>query len=189
VRAYKDAVPKNGRFAWDAAKGQLELFAKLGIKADLASEIIRTIDALMDRSEPDKKGLHTVVFVGHRVDEPGRNIPRFPGDRLIQARGLIRDKLAATVDVSTRVHVLASAAPGSDILCHEICRELGIDSTICVPMQDFARLVFGDLESWRARFLEMVSSRPVLLKSVKDIWAMVRGGENATGVHYPPFRY
>jgi hypothetical protein len=68
------------------------------------------------------------------------------------------------VDASTRVHVLSSAAPGSDILCHEICRELGIDSTICLPMpkESFGRLVFGDEENWRARFLELVSSRPVL---------------------------
>jgi hypothetical protein len=164
VEAYRNAIPRNARFAWDAAKGQLQLFAMLGIKADLANEVIRTMDAFVDRSEPDQKVLHTIVFAGHRVDEAGREKPRFPPDRETKARELIREKLKALMAPSTRLHVLSSAAPGGDILCHEICRELGIDSTICLPMpkQSFSRLVFSDEENWRARFLELVSSRPVL---------------------------
>jgi tetratricopeptide repeat protein len=178
VEAYKNAIPRNGRFAWDAAKGQLQLFALLAIKSDLANEVIGTMDALVDRSEPDKvarsepdkKVLHTIVFAGHRVDEAGREKPRFPPDGETKARDLIREKLKAVVDASTRVHVLSSAAPGSDILCHEICRELAIDSTICLPMpkESFGRLVFSDEENWRARFLELASSRPVLQLSDQE---------------------
>jgi hypothetical protein len=169
VEAYRNAIPRNGRFAWDAARGQLQLFALLGIKAELANEIMGTIDALVDRSEPDKnepdkKMLHTIVFAGHRVDEAGRKERRFPADRESMARDLIRERLKSVADASTRVHLLSSAAPGSDILCHEVCRELGIDSTICLPMpkERFSRLVFRDEETWRARFLNLVSSRPVL---------------------------
>jgi hypothetical protein len=178
IEAYKNAIPRNGRFAWDAAKGQLQLFALFGIKADLANQVIRTLDELLDgsepdkvdRSEPDKKVLHTIVFAGHRVDEGGREKPRFPPDCETRARELIREKLKAAVEPSKRVHVLSSAAPGSDILCHEICRELGIDSTICLPMpkESFSRLVFTDQENWRARFLELVSSRPVLQLSDQE---------------------
>lgn len=177
VRAYKDAIPKNARFAWDAAKGQLELFAELGIKADLANEVIRTIDAMVDQPAvgkvdqpaPQKKMRHAVVFAGHRIDEPGRKEPRFPAQREAQARTLIREKLVAMKDAAT-INVLASAAPGSDILCHEICRELGIDSTICLPMpkEHFARLVFGELDTWRTRFLELVTARPPLQLSDQD---------------------
>ena len=43
VEAYKNGIPRNGRFAWDAAKGQLQLFALLGIKVELANEVIGTI--------------------------------------------------------------------------------------------------------------------------------------------------
>ncbi|MGA7880843.1 MAG: tetratricopeptide repeat-containing protein, partial [Terrimicrobiaceae bacterium] len=119
VEAYKNAIPRNGRFAWDAAKGQLQLFGLLGIKADLANEIILTMDAIFDDSEPnkaarselDKKMLHTIVFAGHRVDEAGREKPRFPPDRETKARDLIREKLRAVLDPSTRVHVLSSGAP------------------------------------------------------------------------------
>src|SRR5262249_11055998 len=126
-------------------------------------------DAIVEGSKPDKK-LHTIVFAGHRVDEVGRKKPRFPPDREPKARDLIREKLNAVLDPSTRVHVLSSAASGSDILCHEMCRELHIDSTICLPMpkESFSRLVFRDEENWRARFLELVSSRPVLQLSDQE---------------------
>jgi hypothetical protein len=178
VEAYKNAIPRNSRFAWDAAKGQLQLFALLGIRVDLANEIILTMDAIFDRSEPDnaarskleKKMLHTIIFAGHRIDEADRENHRFPPDRETRARDLIREKLKAALDPSTQVHVLSSAAPGSDILCHEICRELLIQSTICLPMpkESFSRLVFRDEENWRARFLELISSRPVLQLSDRE---------------------
>lgn len=170
VEAYKNAIPRNGQFVWDAAKGQLQLYALLEIKADLANEVIRTMDALVDRPEPEKKALHTVLLAGHRVDEAGREKPRFPPDSETKARDLIREKLKAVFDPSTRLHVLSSAAPGSDILCHEICRELRIDSTICLPMpkESYSRLMFRDQDNWRARFLELVSSRPVLQLSDQE---------------------
>jgi hypothetical protein len=49
---------------------------------------------------------------------------------------------------------LGSAAPGADILAHEVCAELGLKSTICLPMpaEDYARMTFEDLDVWRTRF-------------------------------------
>jgi hypothetical protein len=191
VEAYRNAIPRNARFAWDAAKGQLQLFALLGVKADLANEVILTLDTIFDRSEQDKpdrmdldkKLLHTIVFAGHRVDEAGRQVPRFPPNSEARARDLIRDKLKVVVDSSARVEVLSSAAPGSDILCHEVCRELRINSTVCLPMpkDSFGRLVFKDEENWRARFVELVSSRPVLeLSDQEDLPRWLRNsGLNA----------
>ena len=60
--------------------------------------------------------------------------------------------------------MLASAAPGGDILCHEVCRELGIKTAVCLPMpkEDFARVVFGNLDAWRSRFLDLVEKNPPL---------------------------
>src|SRR5262249_14494101 len=45
IEAYRAAVPQNG-FAWNAARGQLELFARLGYRGELANKVISTIDAL-----------------------------------------------------------------------------------------------------------------------------------------------
>lgn len=73
--------------------------------------------------------------------------------------------------------VLASAAPGSDILCHEVCKELEISSTICLPMPvaDFSRAAFGDsraaspdLDVWRSRFLALIDGRAPLQLSDQE---------------------
>jgi hypothetical protein len=164
IEAYKAAVPKNG-FAWNAARGQLELFARLGYKAELANKIILTIDALVLRPEVSDLGeLHMVIFSGHRVDESGRAALRFPLDREAQARDLIREALSKAKTGWKRIEVLASAAPGSDILCHEVCAELGIDSVVCLsmPKDVYARFVFENTDYWRSRYLELIGRRPLL---------------------------
>jgi hypothetical protein len=164
IQAYNAAIPTNAYFAWDAARGQLQLFAQLGIRVDLANEVIQAVDQRMTRLEQDKTLLHQIVFTGHRIDEVGRKEPRFPANREARARDLIREKLAKILDAGERVQLLASAAPGSDILCHEVCEELGINSTICLPMpkEDFAAQVFANIDSWRSRYLALVASRKVL---------------------------
>jgi hypothetical protein len=165
IEAYRQAVPKNGFFAWNAARGQLELFAKLGYRVELANKVISTIDTFVVRPEADDIGeLHMVIFVGHRIDEAGRTAPRFPRDREAQARGLIREALSKAKDGWKRIEVLTSAAPGGDILCHEVCSELGIDSIICLPMPKdvYARFAFGDIDYWRSRYLELIGRRSIL---------------------------
>jgi tetratricopeptide (TPR) repeat protein len=161
IRAYKDAVPKSNRFAWNAAKGQLALFASLGIRAKLVDEIIRQVEDILGTQKADVEP-HIVIFTGHQIDEAGRGEPRFPADREGRARELIHAKLEQLK--GEPVGVLASAAPGSDIICHEICRELGIKSTICLPMppDKYASEVFGDLDTWRSRYLELTRHLPLL---------------------------
>jgi hypothetical protein len=168
--AYREAVPKNG-FAWNAARGQLELFAKLGYKAELANKVISTIDTLALRPEAEDIGdLHVVIFAGHRIDEAGRPVVRFPRDREPQARNLIREALSKAKNGWRRIEVLASAAPGGDLLCHEVCSELGIDSIVCLPMPKdvYARSVFGDFDSWRSRYFELIGRRPPLQLSNQE---------------------
>jgi hypothetical protein len=164
VRAYLDAVPKADFFAWNAAKGQLQLFESLGVKADLAATVIQQVDAYVQPPKADA-GVHAIIFTGHRVDGPGRAERRFPADKESQARDLIRDALLQQLQASgPHLKVLASAAPGSDILCHEVCKELGIESHICLPMPlgNFARLAFGDLDTWRSRFFNLVEGHQPL---------------------------
>jgi hypothetical protein len=63
VKAYADAVPKSNLFAWDAARGQLELFASLGVKEKLARDIISAIESDLKRME--SRETHVIVFAGH----------------------------------------------------------------------------------------------------------------------------
>jgi hypothetical protein len=45
LTAYRDAIPRGKPFAWDATRGQLELFAVLGIKPVLAQTVLACIDS------------------------------------------------------------------------------------------------------------------------------------------------
>lgn len=154
--AYIDAVPKDDRFAWDSARGQLELFAGLGIKSETALLVIDKVEAVMPSAPP--ADTHVVLFAGHRIDEPGRSEPRFPATLEEKVRNKIRDALAGAKNADTRLVVLSSGAPGSDIICHELCRELEIEHTLCLPMQrnDFVSKCFAQLDDgWRRRFLDL----------------------------------
>jgi hypothetical protein len=160
VGAYRDAIPHTKSFAWDAARGQLDLFADLGVKEELAREVIEKIDAHLAGADKKKepKPVHLVIFAGHRIDEPGRAEPRFPADQEDRAKSLIQEALEKILDGGRYdIKGLASAAPGADILAHEICEALKIPTTLClaIPPDDTARLLFEDLDAWRNRFLDL----------------------------------
>lgn len=158
--AYRDAIPANKAFGWDAARGQLELFADLGVKEELALKIIAEIDAhLAGKDKKEKpKPVHLVIFAGHRIDEPGRAEPRFPADQEERAKSLIQNALEKIIENGKYdIKGLASAAPGADILAHEICEAKEILTTFCLamPPDETAYLLFKDLDAWRNRFLEL----------------------------------
>lgn len=165
IQRYKDVIPKDNDFAWDAAKGQLQLFAALGMKADLVRRVIAAIDSQHKEQEPADKSVQVVLFAGHRVDTPGRGEARFPTQQEGRAKSLIRAALSE-LGQDYRLLGLASAAPGSDILFHEVCTERGIPSTLCLPMPaaDYARLEFKDLDEWRSRFLALLREKKEILE-------------------------
>ncbi len=172
INAYRDAIPQDKPFAWDAARGQLALFDDLGINAGLASKVISEIDGrFVDRQpEKPKKPIHVVIFAGHRVDAPGRSEPRFPEGQENQARACIHEAVMSLLDNEHEVVGLASAAHGADILSHDVCAELGLTSTICLPMppEDFSRFAFKNLDTWRSRFLDLQKDHNILVLSDRE---------------------
>ena len=155
-RAYKDAVRPTPWFV-GAVKGQLELFAGLGIKAALAEAIIADLDSGVGEPVPDAPR-SIVIVAGHRIDEPGRPETRFPESAVPAVTERLREKLTRLNQSVGGVRVLASAAPGTDIICHELCRELGVANTIFLPIpaDSYSTVIFKDLDSWRSRFLAVV---------------------------------
>lgn len=75
VQAYRDTIPSNRRFAWDATRGQLELFAQLGHRTDAVDAVTETCGDPAS-TEPARQE-RLVVFGGHRIDPPGHPA-RFP---------------------------------------------------------------------------------------------------------------
>lgn len=159
VAAYRDAIPKAKAFAWDATRGQLELFCALGIKPGLGKNVLQEMDSRFKTMEPLKR-VHLVVFAGHTVDAPATDRPRFPAASEVKARKLIRAKVETLRRGTEDLVVLASAAPGADILLHEVCAELGVKSVLCLPVPApvVAREVFINSYEWLSRFREVVRS-------------------------------
>ena len=172
IRAYRDAIPKEKPFAWDAARGQLTLFQDLGIQAELANKVIDEIDAHFADREPEaaRKPMHFILFAGHRVDAPGRTKPRFPTEAANQVKAKIRSTVEKLLDDRHEVIGLASAAPGFDILAHEVCAGLNLNSKICLPMptDSFTRFAFQGLDSWRTRFLDLQKDHDVIVLSNRE---------------------
>jgi hypothetical protein len=161
VNRYRDTLPRDQAFVWDAAKGQLQLFADLGVRAGRAQKVIAAVDAKFagtPTTASAPKPLQVVVFAGHRIDDPGRSEPRFPAGRADRAKGLIRDALTKLVSEGWELLAFASAAPGGDILFHETCAELGVRSLPCLPMpaDRYSSQTFRDLDDWRSRFLALL---------------------------------
>ena len=171
VKAYEDVFAGSPPFAWNAAKGQLELFASLGLRADRARSVMTAVEAVLGKEEASRP-TRLVVFAGHQIDEPGRAEPRFPAGREAQARALIKATMEKFVDKDREFVGLGSASPGADTLWHEVCGELGLKTTFClpVPVADHARRVFGNHDDWRGRFLDLVGQegRQVLMLSDRD---------------------
>ncbi len=76
-----------------------------------------------------------VVFAGHRIDSPGRSIPRFPPDLEEKVRRGITERLSA-LDAGI---AYSAAACGSDILFLELMIERQAEINIVLPfdVQDF----------------------------------------------------
>ena len=170
AQAYRDAIPPKKRFAWDATGGQLELFAQLGLRAEAVQAIMQAFKGPADTAPTRRE--HLVVFTGHSIDTDGTP-PRFPAKAEAHARKLIAEKLATLqqgLAEGEQLTVLASAAPGADILAHEVCAELKVTSRLCLPMppDDVARAAFAAADSWRTRFHAVVKSHEIGLLQMAD---------------------
>jgi len=126
-----------------------------------------------------------VVFTGHGIDVPGAP-PRFPARAEDKARALIADRLKALQannGPDERITVLASAAPGADILVHELCDQLQLPCRLCLPLppEAVAQHAFAEADRWRSRFVAVVQARQadlLLLSIDADLprWLQGRAG-------------
>jgi hypothetical protein len=165
IRRYVDAIPTQDLFAWDAARGQLSLFRSLGIRAELASQVIEEIERRMDEPPKSPKPAHVVMFAGHRFDELGPSSVRLPATLEQPAYRALLEFLRRLNETHTVVG-LASGSIGTDILFHEACRALDVASTLClpVPADEYVKLFAADL-TWRSRLVALIQEKRALRPS------------------------
>ena len=165
-RRYSDVMADAGPFDWDAVRGQLELYELLGIRADLAGRIIDDGNRL---EKPALCNQHVIVFAGHQPDEAHRTPPRFPPSLAAAAKDRIRARLEAikaSTPPSSSIVALASGAPGGDVIFHEVCRELGVASVMCLPIPtaEYVRKTYDRFPEWRSRFIDLLQERTSVLE-------------------------
>jgi hypothetical protein len=166
-RAVKNALGK--RFQLDSEMSQVAIFHRLGLLADNCGAAFAGLGATPADLQP-KEPLprdRVVVATGHRADAPGRPPPgRFPNTAacIDKAKGWLREALQAEKsETAGTLYGIAGAASGVDLLFHEVCKELGIPSKVClpIPIEDYRRESVADGgPEWVEKFNHFVAENP-----------------------------
>ncbi|MGB8167485.1 MAG: tetratricopeptide repeat-containing protein [Chthoniobacteraceae bacterium] len=164
--AYQAIMDGADPFAISSGRGQLEIYARLGIlSANVAAAL-----AVFPPAPPVEKGkapLKVLLFTGHQMDSPGRTKTkpaRFPAEKEAVARERIKEEIVRAWSGSEEGPKLglAGAASGGDILFHEVCAELGIPTHVylALPENMFINESVAPADgNWEARFRNLLASK------------------------------
>jgi hypothetical protein len=142
VQCYQNALAGTSAFAKNAVRKQLLIYEQLGVVRANVSAALLVVPEVQPDNEPTAQLRHTLLFTGHQIDNSTREEPRFPADGENIARLAIKDAITKEVArVGGQVIGLAGGANGGDILFHEVCAELGIETFLylAMPHDDFVR--------------------------------------------------
>ena len=181
--AYRKAFADAPDFAQDAARAQLEMYQQLGVMEPnvVAALNVMTSSPPASAPPPAVKVLKVLLFTGHRIDEKDRKEPRFPKEKEEVAREAIRKAIEAEQALAPISYGIAGGASGGDILFHEVCADLGIETRLflALPKEQYAvESVQSAGPQWEERFLRLCQRHPNarVLSEVKDLpgWMVER---------------
>ena len=186
-RAAKNAG-KSG-FSVESEAAQVRMFWRLGLfpeRCTAALEGLGTkaelpgLGGARDSSTTLSPRNRIIVGTGHRVDAPGRKMPRFPNtdEAIAKARSWLRQELETEKAKTTgAVSALGGAASGTDLLFHEVCAELNIASTVVLPIprEDYCQQsVMDGGPDWLEKFNRLLDMKPpIILSDIAElpVWA------------------
>jgi hypothetical protein len=196
--AYRAALRQAERFYADSARRNVAMYQALGMFGDRVQAAWTAIDQAARQVEADEPPPiqaatsrppdRVVLFTGHMIDADPSKPPRFPPTPIAEsrARGLIAEALRGQSQGVETVVGLAGGACGGDILFHETCAALGIQTTLMLALpQDRFEVTSvqrggpGWIERYRAlckrlnpRWLQESEALPDWLvdKSGYDVW-------------------
>lgn len=136
VQLYRTAFRKTTPIVVDSVVKQLSLLQSLGIRQETVEAVFKEIEVgATIVSQKKKKMSHVIIFTGHMIDKCGRIPPRFPVDQEAVARQEIEKQLLAELaKIDNAVVGMAGCACGGDILFHEVCADLGVETKIYLPI-------------------------------------------------------
>jgi hypothetical protein len=136
---YTSALEGAPSFSYESVQRQLSVFRELGIMNE-------NVAAAMGAIHVPTVGGQTIdyylLFTGHMIDQPGRMNPRFPPSKEDAVRKKIKEFIQTEIKDNTKKFIgIAGGACGGDILFHEVCAELAIQTELylALPREDFIR--------------------------------------------------
>jgi tetratricopeptide (TPR) repeat protein len=164
VNGFKEAITyaEKDWFVLNSTLSQLKILRDLKFRSNQVNAGIETFERAMDRL---KKPAETwqprqvLLFSGHMVDQPDRETPRFPVNKVSIAEHEIAktlDQLGAGADDMA----LTQGASGGDLIFAEACLNRGVKLLLMLPYSEpefIERSVAPAEGDWRSRFYEMKS--------------------------------
>lgn len=150
-------------FALDASRQTLQMLRDLGLRSEFAELALRLVHEELDRVPAPARPRQTLLFSGHRIDEPDRRRPRFPPEMEAAVAQKIEEELIA-LDAGPQDLALCQAAAGGDLLFLEAALKRGVRCIVMLPFDEpeFIRrsmLPSAGGETWRRRWLDDVRPR------------------------------
>jgi len=187
--AYRAAKNAGGSgFSVDSEAAQVGIFHLLGLFPENCRAALESLGIPLSPSEltaavplkemPPRD--RVIVATGHRADAPNRASPRFPNtpECIAKAESWLREKVEAEkAETRGSISGMGGAANGTDLLFHEVCAELGIPTTVVLPIpkEDYCRQSVADGgPDWVERFNRLVDAKPpIILSDSADLpaWA------------------
>ena len=169
-RAYKKALVHPQDFVIASARSQLLFYQSLQLFEANVDEALKNIPVQASESHQEHKHPRVLLFTGHRIDAEDRSEPRFPKTSEAQARSLIYDVVLQEKQKSEAAHLsllgISGGANGGDILFHEVCQELGIESHLylVLPKQVYCTASVADGGAdWVERFNQLCAHKKTLI--------------------------
>ncbi|MBE7174285.1 MAG: hypothetical protein INR73_27170 [Williamsia sp.] len=130
---YSKVVKYATGFNFEAAEQQLRIYEQLNVLPD---NVQAALGAFADvPSSLIEKKRHYLLFTGHMIDSPDRPEPRFPEELAPLVKEKIRQAVQEEKDkIEGSMQGIAGGACGGDILFHEVCLELGIESMLYLAL-------------------------------------------------------
>ena len=142
VGAYREALNGADRFTLEAARRNLAIYRDLGQFEPSVSAAIQVVSEAIALSKMDHPApTRVILFTGHMVDAADRpkEKMRFPRTEAAEqmARELIESAVRAElIGHQGRILGIAGGACGGDILFHEVCAQLGIQTELYLALPE-----------------------------------------------------
>jgi hypothetical protein len=163
---YKAALEGAKAFQVEAARRQLQIYEQLSF---MPENVKAALSAFPDTKDPIKSITHHLLFTGHRIDKPGRKESRFPPGKEKAVKQKIKEVLQTEIQkIEHNVKGIAGGACGGDILFHEVCNELGIETEmgLALPREQYiVESVQCAGANWIERFNKLYNELPHLMLS------------------------